>query len=119
VSWSLTEATGVRTADWIGRGIQVDDPGNAYMATVIDNGGGGNMALFEVGPTGGTGLDRQGNAFGAKDDQNRGLVLDTTNGVVYMVGFTNSPALNLTASSIQPAYGGDPYDGVIIQDRLV
>jgi hypothetical protein len=118
VGWSLTNSTGVRIADWIGRGIQVDSSGDAYMATVVDNGGGGNMTLFAVGPAGRTSLERQGRAFGAKDDQNRGLALDTTNNVLYLAGFTNSSDFNFTSGSFQAVYGGDPYDGVVIQDQL-
>ena len=118
VGWSLTNSTGARIADWIGRGIQVNSSGDAYMATVVDNGGGGNMTLFAVGPAGRTSLERQGRAFGAKDDQNRGLALDTTNNVLYLAGFTNSPNFNFTSGSFQSVYGGDPYDGVVIQDRL-
>jgi hypothetical protein len=118
VGWSWTNGSGVRTADWIGRSIQVDGSGNAYMATVFDNGGGGNMTLYAVGPTGTMPIERQGRAFGSNDDQNRGLALDTTNNELYMVGFTNSPDFNFTSMSFQSAYGGDPYDGVVIQDRL-
>jgi hypothetical protein len=118
VGWSLTDSSGVRIADWIGRGISVDSSGDAYMATVDDSGGGGNMLLFAVGPAGRTPLEVQGRAFGAKADQNRGLALDTSNNVLYMVGFTNSPDFNFTSGSFQSTYGGDPYDGVVIQDRL-
>jgi hypothetical protein len=118
VGWSQTDSNGVRSADWIGRDIKVDSSGNAYMATVVDSGGGGNMLLFAVGPAGRTAVEHQGNAFGANDDQNRGLVLDTTNNLLYMVGFTNSPDFNFTSGSFQSTYGGDPYDGVVIQDQL-
>jgi hypothetical protein len=118
IGWSDTDFTGVRIADWIGRGIAVDSTGNAYMSTVNDHGGGGNMQLFVLGPNGRTPLERQGRAFGANDDQNRGLALDTNNNVLYMVGFTNSPDFNFTSASFQSAYGGDPYDGMVIQDRL-
>jgi hypothetical protein len=118
VGWSVTDSTGMRTADWIGRDIKIDSSGDAYMATVVDSGGGGNMLLFAVGPAGRTTVERQGDAYGANDDQNRGLALDTTNNLLYMVGFTNSPDFNFTSGSFQPTYGGDPYDGVVIQDQL-
>lgn len=104
--------------DWTGRAIQVDGDGNAFVATVADQGTGGNMTLAEVDPSGFFILDQQGDAFGSNDDQNRGLALDTTNNVAYMVGFTSSPDFNFTTGSFQPKYGGDPYDGVIIKDRL-
>jgi hypothetical protein len=105
-------------ADWVGRAIQVDDSGNAFVATVLDQGTGGNMTLAEVDPSGNFLLDQQGDAAGSKDDQNRGLALDTANNLAYMVGFTSSPDFNFTTGSYQPTYGGDPYDGVIIQDKL-
>jgi hypothetical protein len=32
--------------------------------------------------------------------------------------FTNSPDFNFTSGSFQSTYGGDPYDGVVIQEQL-
>lgn len=118
VGWSQTDSTGVRTADWIGRDIKIDGSGNAYMATVIDSGGGGNMTLFAVGPTGRDPIEMQGGAYGGKDDQNRAVALDTSDNLLYMVGFTNSPDFTFTSGGFQSTYGGDPYDGVVIQDQL-
>jgi hypothetical protein len=104
--------------DSIGRAIQVDDSGDAFVATVVDQGTGGNMTLAEIDPSGNFLLDQQGDAFGSNDDQNRGLALDTANNLAYMVGFTSSTDFNFTTGSYQPTYGGGPYDGVIIQDKL-
>ncbi|HLJ92131.1 MAG TPA: hypothetical protein VKU02_02955 [Gemmataceae bacterium] len=114
-------ATGFRLSgvDWIGRSVQADGSGDAFVATVFDQGTGGNMMLVEVDPSGSSILDQQGDAYGSNDDQNRGLALDTTNNLAYMVGFTNSPDFNFTTGRFQSTYGGDPYDGVIIQDQLM
>jgi hypothetical protein len=88
------------------------------VATIADEGSGGNMTLAEIDPSGNFLLDQQGDAAGTKDDQNRGLALDTSNNLAYMVGFTSSPDFSFTTGSYQPTYGGDPYDGVIVQDKL-
>jgi hypothetical protein len=59
--------------------------------------------------------DELGTAFGSKDDQNRGLVLDPANGALYQVGFTNSPDfMPIKSNAFQGTYGGDPHDGVVI-----
>jgi hypothetical protein len=60
-------------------------------------------------------VEYNGTAFGALDDQNRGLVLDQTKGTLYLAGFTNSPDFNFTAGSFQSTFAGGPWDGVLIQ----
>ncbi len=108
----------------VGRDIKVDSAGDAFMALVRDGGtisSGGTgvrMKLFEVSPDGATSLDNQNRAAGTGDDENRALALDTANSVVYMAGFTSSPDFNFTVGSFQPTYGGDPFDGILIQDQL-
>src|SRR5262249_2920160 len=62
--------------DVIGRAIQLDASGDAFVATVSDQGGGGNMLLVEVDGFSGLLLDQQGDAYGSNDDQNRGLAVD-------------------------------------------
>ncbi|HLJ96054.1 MAG TPA: hypothetical protein VKU02_22960 [Gemmataceae bacterium] len=118
-------ATGVQV-DAVGHAVVVDDSGDAFMAVARDGGklnGGGTgvfMKLFEVNPSGGSSLDNQQFARGTGEDQNRALALDKTNDVLYMAGFTSSADFspNLTIGSFQPTYGGDPYDGVLIQEQL-
>jgi hypothetical protein len=119
VGWQITDnATNQRAADFIGRGIQMDRYDNLFMAAVQDGGGAGSMYLFETDLTGQNYLDYQGNAFGTNNDQNRALALDTTINVAYMAGFTNSPDFSFTYTSAVPTYGGDPYDGILVEELL-
>lgn len=123
-TYGFTNAGNGAPVDVVGRAIQVNDAGDAFMAVVRDGGtigSGGSgvfMKLFEVNPGGGNSLDNQQFAHGTGEDQNRALVLDKANSVLYMAGFTASTDFNLTAGSFQPTYGGGPYDGVLIQEQL-
>jgi hypothetical protein len=122
--YSFSDPTSGNPVDVVGRGVKVDDAGDAFMACVRDGGtirsggSGVRMKLFEVDPTGGNSLDNQNRAAGTGDDENRALALDTTNSVLYMAGFTSSTDFNFTTGSFQSAYGGDPFDGILIQDQL-
>jgi hypothetical protein len=121
--WQLVNINGARVADWVPSDIKVDSSGDAFMATTANDGTGGNMELFEVDPTGAVRLNRDGSAYGSADDEARALALDTTNNLAYLVGWTNSPDFGqvmgqtLTTTAAQPNYGGDPSDGVVIQDH--
>jgi hypothetical protein len=113
-----------KLVDVIGRDIQVDLGDNAFVAVVRDGGPlntaggvGTFMKLYEVDP-GGNQIDNQQVAHGSGEDQARALALDTTNSVLYMAGFTSSTNFNFTAGEFQPAYGGGPYDGVLVQEQL-
>jgi hypothetical protein len=99
-----------------GFSIQTDAAGNVFTG-ITDAGTDlvGNMAFLEVDATFSSIVEYTGNAFGALDDQNRGLALDQTNGTLYLAGFTNSPDFNFTAGSFQSTFAGGPWDGVLIQ----
>jgi hypothetical protein len=100
-----------------GFSIQTDAAGNVFTG-ITDAGTDlvGNMAFLEVAATSfRTIVEYTGNAGGANDDQNRGLVLDQTKGTLYLAGFTNSPDFNFTAGSFQSTFAGGPWDGVLIQ----
>jgi hypothetical protein len=110
---------------FLGYAIQTDAAGNVFTG-ITDAGTDlvGNMAFLEVDAGFASIVAYTGDAFGPLDDQNRGLALDQSNSTLYLAGFTNSPTFtdasgnNVTTGAFQSTYGGDPWDGVVIQYQL-
>jgi hypothetical protein len=107
-----------------GYGIQNDAAGNIFATATGANAGDllGEIFFWELNLSGiPTLLNFSRIPYGSLDDQSRGLALDPVNKAAYVAGFTNSPDFgqipltpNFMANAFQPAYGGDPYDGVVI-----
>jgi hypothetical protein len=76
--------------------------------------GGGNMGFLGLDPVAPAILEDEGDAFGALDDQGRGIVVTADGTTANIAGATNSTDFTLTAGEFQPASAGG-YDGLDVQ----